>query len=361
MSSATSKRPILKGLTESRFVAFVPVLLTHVFYTSSAQLRESDLYLNLSNFLNVGLLGLDYFFVLSGFLITWLAYYEYNERQSFSLSRFYLRRMLRTWPLYFLLIAVAFLLKFVFPNEINELPPFWRFVTFTLNFHLIDEGMGFLFFLVFIWSIAVEEQFYFFWGWVLRYLKNAIPAIAIALIATSLVFRLMHHENDRLIYFHTLSVCGNFGYGALLAWVLNNSHSLMNRINRVPLSVLLLILAVLVVFYQVLFHSSVMVIMERSVFSLLFALIIARIVSTSQSLWIEKKIFHKAGTISYGLYLYHGLVLTLISVLDSKWSFTQHLVFVFLFQPALVLATTWAMASISYRYFEKPFLDLKYR
>jgi peptidoglycan/LPS O-acetylase OafA/YrhL len=101
----------------------------------------------------VGWIGVDLFFVMSGYLIANQVLAGVNRGEELSLAAFYARRAFRTWPAYWVVLACYFL----FPSWMggNTPPPLWRFLTFTQNFNL-PTGTAFSH----AWSLCVEEQFY---------------------------------------------------------------------------------------------------------------------------------------------------------------------------------------------------------
>ena len=108
-------------------------------------------------------LSIDVFFILSSFLLTWLGINEYKEKGDFSFINYFIRRALRIWPLYFLLMIFSFVLVPYASAYINlrvTLPPAYYYLFFISNFYL----EGHVYFLRFLWTLSVEEQFYIVWG-----------------------------------------------------------------------------------------------------------------------------------------------------------------------------------------------------
>lgn len=101
----------------------------------------------------VGWVGVDLFFVLSGYLIGNQLFAGVASGRSLSLASFYIRRLLRTLPNYYVVLALYFLLPGIMGGK--EPPPLWRFVTFTQNIGL-QPGTAFSH----AWSLCIEEQFY---------------------------------------------------------------------------------------------------------------------------------------------------------------------------------------------------------
>ncbi|HUA36628.1 MAG TPA: acyltransferase [Candidatus Binataceae bacterium] len=153
----------------------------------------------LNNLTNRGWVGVDVFFVLSGFLITWIVIAELERRGTFDLRRFYFRRALRLQPAYFSgLIGFTLLLYFLNRNHffaiVGTLP---YFLTYTLNFAIAFGWCAFPPYGV-AWSLCIEEQFYLCWPWTLRKfglrrcLRIALVLVTIVLVHRWLVFARMN-------------------------------------------------------------------------------------------------------------------------------------------------------------------------
>ncbi|HET9503954.1 MAG TPA: acyltransferase family protein [Hymenobacter sp.] len=100
--------PNLDGL---RFLAFFAVFLFHSLYTPDAGIAASSLYQVPYQLTRVGDLGVNFFFVLSGFLITYLLLSEKQLMGRVAIGAFYMRRILRIWPLYFVVVFIGFVVK----------------------------------------------------------------------------------------------------------------------------------------------------------------------------------------------------------------------------------------------------------
>jgi peptidoglycan/LPS O-acetylase OafA/YrhL len=224
------------NLNSTRFIAFLPVFFTHCFYTNSKLIKNNVIYLFVQNHLKIGLLSLDYFFVLSSFLITWIILEEYKNLGRFYTLNFYIRRTLRIFPLYFFVVLIGFSISFFggyfSALAIKPLPEFYNFLFFILNFYMMEHGFNFLFFLTFFWSVSIEEQFYIFWAIVLKFARSYLSIIAIILIVASIYFRATHLNNNSYLVFHTISSMGNFGVGSLLAYLFFNKPKLNDYINK---------------------------------------------------------------------------------------------------------------------------------
>ena len=124
--------------------------------------------------------GVSLFFVISGFLITTILLREQSTAGDISLKRFYLRRALRIFPLYYAMLALYAILVAVIERHSAVGDQFWRnlpyFVTYTSNLFVTLGADRVIFF--FAWSLATEEQFYLFWPWVVK--ASARPSLPVA-------------------------------------------------------------------------------------------------------------------------------------------------------------------------------------
>ena len=133
---------------------------------------------------SMGFLGVDLFFVISGFLIVTLLLREQAAENTISLRRFYLRRTLRIFPLYYGFI----ILLFCFYYFLNPDSSFGRrfvdeiflYLTYTANFFPVAFAI--------VWSLCMEEQFYLMWPTIEKYLRRfVIPILVIALVCNQIV------------------------------------------------------------------------------------------------------------------------------------------------------------------------------
>lgn len=163
-SSECSSR--IDGLDTLRSCAILLVLMYHYMVFVSGQASFGLLS-------EIGWVGVDLFFVLSGYLIGNQIFSAMRKEAGFSISTFYARRALRTLPNFYVVLAIYFL----FPAEAGgkALTPLWKFLTFTQNFDL-KPGTAFSH----AWSLSIEEQFYV-----------ALPLLAVICISVLKSYRLM--------------------------------------------------------------------------------------------------------------------------------------------------------------------------
>ncbi|WP_058186002.1 acyltransferase family protein [Terracidiphilus gabretensis] len=154
--------------------------------------------------------GVTLFFVLSGFLITSILLEAQNEPYYF--RDFYARRALRIWPVYVLVLAVCYGISSWFVNaQVNT--PWWAYPLFIQNlFHFtLPPAIGPT------WSLAIEEQYYFVWAPIVRFLKRPwmlAVVLVVALIGSPLL-RLSHHA--WITPTHTLTHLDGIAMGSLIA------------------------------------------------------------------------------------------------------------------------------------------------
>jgi peptidoglycan/LPS O-acetylase OafA/YrhL len=192
--------------------------------------------------INWGMLGVRLFFVLSGFLITGILMKTRDSSgtapgdRPAGLRRFYARRFLRIFPLYYLVIGIALALNV---GPVRELLP-WL-LTYTSNIYMAARGEWIHCFSHF-WSLAVEEQYYLVWPWVVLFAPRRllVPAI-IAMIAIAPAFRLYAVASDlniQALRCFTLALLDTLGAGSLLAIAVHSGVSkdkLQRYLNRVVL------------------------------------------------------------------------------------------------------------------------------
>lgn len=361
------KKRYFDNLDASRFIAFIIVFLAHAFVANSIEIKNSNSFQFIYHWGKLGILGLEYFFVLSSFLISWIILEEKSHSGQFNIKHFLIRRSLRVWPLYFLIVLMGFAVSGVFYYNnitISEIPSWYNFVLFIVNFYVIENGTNFLFFLVFLWSISIEEQFYLFYSVILKYLKINLLYISIVLIIASLVFRFLYINDGDRLFFHTISALGNFGVGGIAAYIAFHRKPLfIHLIGRKKIFNLFfyLLLILSIVFYHQLNDFKLFTVFSRIYFSLLFAYYIIEQAFGKHRLFNpgKNKLLNHLGKISYGLYCFHGVVITVLIKSLGFFNYTETHWHSYLIYPLIILITTIVIAHISFTYYENYFLKLK--
>lgn len=364
-----------ENLDALRFIAFFVVFLHHVF--SLFYYRTSNPYATefISRCLQNGNLGVNFFFVLSGFLITYLLLKEKEQTDTIRIGAFYMRRILRIWPVYFLVLIICF---YIIPGlggyagdpKLNRSLYFF----FLGNFDLVKNGVG-NFLVSVLWSVSIEEQFYLFWPLFMSFIpvKHLVKFLAVVVIV-SILFRIYGHTGKSLnlmLSYHTLSAVYNLAIGGFIAYLatLENMAEKFRRIGR-PLIIAVYVagLALIILQKDILaleprgVHHYIMSVLPLF-YALFFAFVIVEQVYSEHSLFKVGKIpyFSKLGTISYGLYCYHLVIIFLVGATLTSFGFNVPKPDGVLFTVEVILSFAFSVlvASASYRFIEKRFLQYK--
>lgn len=166
--------PRVYGLDTLRALAIIFVVLHHyVLFVSGAS--------TFGWVGDIGWVGVDLFFALSGYLIGNQIFAAMRSERGFSLRKFYARRFLRTLPNFYVVLALYFLWPWF--RDGLELPPLWRFLTFTQNINL-TPGTAFSH----AWSLCIEEQFYVLLPALALLLASVRRSLRWAWVAVALAF-----------------------------------------------------------------------------------------------------------------------------------------------------------------------------
>ena len=368
MSKDSYKAKYFKELNSLRFIGFIGIFFGHVFFSNSPEIINSKLYATVFNYGKIlGFISIDSFFVLSSFLITWKALEEIKFTKKFQFKNFLIRRSLRIWPLYFFIVFIGFLLEYLKSHyffESEKLPSLWNFVLFILNYDIIENGYNFLFFMVFMWSISVEEQFYIFWAITIKWFNKYLSEISFLIIFISLFFRIYFINDSLSLNFHTASALGNFGIGALTAILAFKHQYFLDKLKSLSRNKILFIYVTIFTFFilmPVLLENDFFIIIQRVLFSIFFSFIILEQTYCGNSIIKVSRIryFNFFGKLSYGLYCYHGIMITV--VLQVKELFMESLIISLVLYPSLIFVSTLLVSYVSFRFYELKFLKLKYK
>jgi peptidoglycan/LPS O-acetylase OafA/YrhL len=366
LSKDSYKTKYFKELNSLRFIGFIGIFFGHVFFSNSPEIINSKLYATLFSYGKIlGFISIDSFFVLSSFLITWKALEEIKFTSNFQFKNFLIRRSLRIWPLYFLIVFIGFLieyLKSIYFLEPEKLPSLWNFVLFILNYNIIENGYNFLFFMVFMWSISVEEQFYVFWAITIKWFNKYLFGISFFIIFLSLVFRIYFINDSLSLNFHTASALGNFGIGALTAILAFKNPNFLNKLQSLNRKTILFFYSIIFIFFikmPFLLEYDFFIVIQRVLFSIFFSFIILEQTYCDQSIVKVSRIkyFNFFGKISYGLYCYHGIMIT--TVLQISGFLSESLLNSLILFPVFILVSTLLISHFSYRLYESKFLNFK--
>ena len=364
------KRIYFENLDGLRFLCFLSVFFFHSFYTDSSELKTSSVY----HFVKVGIfgngnIGVNFFFVLSGFLITFLLLEEKKLRGQIKLKNFWLRRILRIWPLFYSCVFFGFVifpkLKLLLRQIPNKTATPFFYLTFLNNFDFLIKGIPDSSILGVLWSVAIEEQFYLIWPIIIFIFpihKLWIPFSIIVLV--NLVFR-AYNDTFLIHEHHTISCIGDMTIGAIGAWLINISENFKKQIETLSKSKIAAIYFIFITLFffrqELLFSHYGIRIFERMIFAFIILLIILEQTFAHNSFFKMSnfKTISKLGGITYGLYCLHFVGILITISITKKLALNTHLWQVFLLDTSIALLLTIIISKISYTYFESPFLKLK--
>lgn len=355
-------RPELDGL---RFFAFLAVYVQHtVSFGFGEHHHLPDWLGDLANTIGAaGTFGVDLFFVLSSYLITELLMRERAERGFLDVRSFYIRRILRIWPLYFLYVIFAYAITFFVPGEELTWKHLLGYIFFAGNW---------VYFLIPIntvaaplWSVSLEEQFYLIWPWVIRGSSprrlawSALGLMVMAALVT-LTLGIWRPQFD-WISKNSFTRVDGIAVGALLAVLLHGRPPQLGGAARMTL----LLASVAVLLWIA--HDFGLFTLPVALLPLVSGWPLAALacggillsVLGSSGRWsglLRSRPVIYLGRISYGLYVYHELFLKVGDRIFPQHASSPSQMIAYW---AFGLITTLPVAAASYRWIESPFLRLK--
>jgi peptidoglycan/LPS O-acetylase OafA/YrhL len=339
-----------------RFLTILAVLVDHNW-------RPGDLPWIFSG-IRLGDLGVRLFFVLSGFLITGILLRGWDaprEHRAYFVRQFYVRRFLRIFPAYYLVVLVAVAFG---AGEARRVWP-WL-VTYTTNAYVFahDHWIGNV---SSLWSLAVQEQFYLVWPLLLLFLPRRVvlPVLLLAIAAAPSyrLFESFHYpplanDGDFVPGVLTLGVVDSLAFGALLALL---ARAGVVRRLRLPFALGAGGLVALLALRHYGVDRHALVTSGDTCEALAFCALIAgaaRGFPGAAGLILESRLLRYLGKRSYGIYLYHVIVPTAFRTAARNTSFVPYAKSGFLFFCATTLVTIGA-AALSWRVFEGRLNGLK--
>lgn len=343
-----------------RFFAAICIFFGHGFQAWEGYFSNSnEIPYYIKNFtINMGL-GVELFFFISGFLITYILLKEKRETGQIAIGKFVVRRALRIWPLYFLLIAVTpMLISWMDESSPNYLAQLF----FIGNFDIITAH-DFKYPFSHFWSIAVEEQFYLFWPFVIAYVsRKRLLFVFILIIIASMISRYVvfnYCPNTFNIYYNTLCRMDTLAIGAVFASVFESSH-ISFRLKPWMIFLFYGLLVYLLFFtLSISWPSLETVLFKKYIYLIpLVPLTLHYISAIHQN--VDSKIhgwLSYLGKSSYGLYMIHNM---LILIIIKKIMFNNSINEGWMFWLIYILLT-FIIVIFSFEFYEKPFLKLKER
>lgn len=362
----------LPHLDALRTISFLMVFFHHaaIYLTNSS--TSSFLKSLLIYPLKIGNLGVNFFFVLSGFLITYLLYREKIKFKTINIKIYLLKRILRIWPLYFLTMFIGLIIIPYISSRFNwaitkeHLP---SFLLFFYNFDRITTGFTGIGsdLLGVLWSISVEEQFYLFWPFFIWFFSiNNCFIIGMMMWLGSIVFRYLNCGHHDILYFSTFSVISDIALGSIAAYLFIKDHLVIKYIKALKKNKILgiYILGIVTIIYLRTFPlPPFLIIIERSAIGLFFSFMLLEQLCAHNSVFKlgRSQLLTLGGKYTYALYCLHLVAISITvkacSLIKKYLDVNIHYIFCF----AIALFLSFILSYLSYEYFEKFFLSLKDR
>ncbi len=354
------------NLNALRFIAATLVIVHHV--EQFKQILGFNNYFNNPFIKTIGRTSVLLFFVLSGYLITYLLLTEKKVSQNINITNFYIRRILRIWPLYFIILALSF---FLLPNiqffdlgvlsdKLND--RFWikllYFVFFLPNLALAVFPI--IPFASQLWSVGYEEQFYLVWPILIKTKQNKTKLFAV-IIVVFLILKISVYTvlKDYLIqekffksleFFFEIPSVDCMVIGAWFAYLLFQKDKVLKWLFHKNTQTITYILLVLFIGNGVFIPF-----LNTQLYSVLFGITILNLSANQNTILnLENKVTNFLGKISFGIYMYHTIVIVL--VLKSLSHFNIHNV---ILENLISILLTITISHLSYQYIEERIIKLK--
>jgi peptidoglycan/LPS O-acetylase OafA/YrhL len=372
-----------KNLDGIRFCAAFLVLLQHSFGFKKGYSDASPFVDRL--FGDTGRLGVNLFFILSGFLISYLLLVEKDATGTVSYRNFYLRRVLRIWPLY---LGYGLVLTFLSPYVADKLG--WGNDT---TFPLMMLNLVFLLFfsvnmqIAFVgtnrgmfeisWSVCIEEQFYLIWPLLMNNFRKNLPQLLVVMFGISILVRVLivfllpmvapslSHERvllmNHLLLFDKLDLFG----GGLFISMLYQQRERFGAFFRVCFRPWIqVVMTLLALFYTLSLikpeNEYFLLFFDHYICDVLYGYVLLAAVADNSIYHLEKPFLKTMGRVSFGVYLFHTAVCQFVLLFFRKVIGHPEMRLVYdVVYPLACLAATGVVAWCSYNYYEMWFLKKK--
>lgn len=356
-----------------RGIAILLVFAFHAFKRAS-YFTANPILRYIAQLTSIGWIGVDLFFVLSGFLITSILLQKKDRKDYF--KNFYARRILRIFPLYYLMLGIIiYSMSVIAPEDqahIVERLPFY--LLYQQNWLMAQGDLPPIYLLV-TWSLAIEEQFYLFWPFLIYFLKKRALILAnIGIILLSTLIRIFmalalddpirtHYAS----YYSTISRLDTLALGALIAIIFRESILLQEKLKKIAFpalvstTILVIITALTPNSSEILYTNVPIRLAGYSVLAIMGGSSIVLSLTHDEFSLVRRffriKLLRFFGKYSYALYLIHPLILQIFLDLlwDAKFRGWQAYVS-YLF---ISFSLTIILALLSWHLLEKRMLSLK--
>jgi len=327
-----------------------------------------------------GWIGVDLFFVLSGFLITGILFDSLQDPHYF--RNFYIRRALRIFPIFYTFFLLLFLLTPILHLEYDKTLLFFFFYVGNLTLHFIHvnptiismhfHGHTIVTNIGHLWSLCVEEQFYLVWPAVIWFVRTRKRLMQICVVASIIVLLLriylcvhMHKDltDEYLIRWSTYTRVDTLLVGAWFALWLRERALSIQQLRKLAYTLLATTVPIFLLFRHMLPGNSIEPFIETFGFTLIALggagiLLLCLDDSTLLARLLRNRYLYALGAISYGFYFIHHLFLYEVLDLYNEYPAVHRIGPLI---PFLVFGVTLLLAKLSFRYLESPFLRMKTR
>ena len=372
-----------KNLDGIRFCAAFLVLLQHSFGFKKGYSDSSPFVDRL--FGDTGRLGVNLFFILSGFLISYLLLVEKDATGTVSYRSFYLRRILRIWPLY---LGYGLILTFFSPYVADKLG--WGNDT---TFPLMMLNLVFLLFfsvnmqIAFVgtnrgmfeisWSVCIEEQFYLIWPLLMNNFRKKLPKLLVVMFGISILVRVLivfllpmvapslSHERvllmNHLLLFDKLDLFGGGLFISMLYQQRERFEVFFRVCFRPWIQAVMTLLALCYTLSLIKPENEYFLLFfDHYICDVLYGYVLLAAVADNSIYHLEKPLLKTMGRVSFGVYLFHTAVCQFVLLFFRKVIGHPEMRLVYdVVYPLACLAVTGVVAWCSYNYYEMWFLKKK--
>ncbi len=347
-----------KGLNGIRAICAFAVVISH------ASLSLLVIGLEPGKIFGLAAYGVTAFFALSGFLITYLLMEEKQAYEKVSVKKFYIRRILRIWPLYFGYMILA-IISDIYIFNAGNFSSIGYYIFFFPNIPFSYEMAGMttvvpIYLLGHFWSLGVEEQFYAFYPWLFRIFKNIFKVLLsmfFIVLILKLTAKYISYKTGNPFWYSWLDntrfdamACGGIG-----AYLLKYKYDWVVKLIKSKILHLITTAIIVLVFINKLAipnSLSHIIVAVTTVVTIYYAHLLNK-----PYINLSNKYIDYLGKISFGVYVYHPLVIG-YSALFFKNLHMPATVKTGLFFITVIVFTI-GLSVLSYKYFENYFLKLK--
>ncbi|MGG5208975.1 acyltransferase family protein [Chryseobacterium sp. MIQD13] len=362
------------GLNELRAIAAFAVIVHHIELFKKRDKFPSLLDSKYTSYFieHLGKNGVHLFFVLSGFLITYLLLSEKQKSGYINLKKFYLRRIFRIWPLYYIIFLISFILIPVLAGSFALFSDASSYYNTVIN--RSDYGLRTVFlYALFLpnlalhegriivgasqsWSVGVEEQFYIVWPLIVSFFNRKVTVIVFGAILIAFVMINFKFYNSILGTLATIIPFEYMAVGSLGGYFYSEYSDLITQYTKSKFIYVTVLLLIGFLIAAPVFKLYI----QNLILGGLFLLLILTSINQSNPLPLRNKYLSFLGNISYGVYMYHPFVMFLLFPVFYKILAFYNNIFAFNIAIYICIPVLTVMISyLSFRYVEKKFIKIK--